>query len=193
MTAAQGDAARGDATARHGAGAAGAPARPIEGTDEQAREILAFWEAARPSAGIGRVGVVIGTGSRESLPPPAWSFGDNGKLADTLLAAVLSGAKTATSSSLWEYDDETPVPEKGELSILLDGAGHPRALIRTTSVEVVPFGEVGPEFALAEGEDDGSVEAWREGHRGYFARVLEREIGDDMPVVCERFELRYPR
>ncbi|WP_255372142.1 ASCH domain-containing protein [Cellulosimicrobium sp. CUA-896] len=137
---------------------------------------------------------MIGTGARESLPPPAWSFGDNPRLADTLLAAVLSGAKTATSSSLWEYDDgETPVPEKGELSILLDGAGHPRALIRTTSVEVVPFGDVGADFALAEGEGDTTGDEWREGHRGYFSRVLERDVPDDMPVVCERFELRYPR
>ncbi|MFC8923510.1 ASCH domain-containing protein [Cellulosimicrobium sp. NPDC057127] len=187
MTAAQGDAMAG----REDEGAT-APAS-VDGGDEQARAILAFWEAARPSAGIGRVGVVIGAGARESLPPPAWSFGDNPRLADTLLAAVLSGAKTATSSSLWEYDDETPVPEKGELSILLDGAGNPRALIRTTSVEIVPFGEVGADFALAEGEGDTTGDEWREGHRGYFARVLDREVGDDMPVVCERFELRYPR
>ncbi|MBD5787758.1 ASCH domain-containing protein [Cellulosimicrobium terreum] len=159
---------------------------------EQAGEILKFWEAARPSAGIGRIGVVIGTGVRESVPPPAWSFGDNPELADTLLAAVLSGAKTATSSSLWEYGDDTPVPEKDELSILLDGAGHPRALVRTTSVEVVPFDQVDDTFALAEGEDDGSLESWREGHRQYFARVLGRDVPDDMPVVCERFELRYP-
>ena len=76
---------------------------------------------------------------------------------------------------------------------VLDGAGNPRALIRTTSVEIVPFGEVGGDFALAEGEGDTTGEEWREGHRGYFARVLDREIGDDMPVVCERFELRYPR
>ena len=162
-------------------------------SDEQARAIVAFWEAARPSAGIGKVGVVVGAGVAGTVPPPAWSFGDNPELADALLAAVLSGAKTATASSLWEYDDETPVPVKGELSILLDGAGRPRALVRTTSVEVVPFGEVDDEFALAEGEDDGSLEAWREGHRRYFARVLDRDVPDDMPVVCERFELRYPR
>jgi uncharacterized protein YhfF len=186
-------AARGEAMAEGDDRGATAPV-PTEGTEEQARAILAFWEAARPSAGIGRVGVVIGTGGRESLPPPAWSFGDNPGLADTLLAAVMSGTKTATSSSLWEYDDgETPVPEKGELSILLDGAGHPRALIRTTSVEIVPFGAVGADFALAEGEGDTTGDEWREGHRGYFARVLDREIPDDMPVVCERFELRYPR
>ncbi|MCB7137878.1 ASCH domain-containing protein [Cellulosimicrobium marinum] len=163
------------------------------GQDELAAEILEFWEAARPSAGLGKLGVVIGTGVAESVPPPAWSFGDNPALADSLLEAVLSGAKTSTSSSLWEYDDQTPVPEKGELSILLDGEGHPRALIRTTAVDIVPFGEVDEAFAAAEGEDDGSLEAWREGHRRYFERVLDREVGEDMPVVCEWFELRYPR
>jgi uncharacterized protein YhfF len=169
------------------------PAELVGAIEEQAQEILAFWEVARPSVGLGKIGVVVGTGVTETVPPAAWSFGDNPQLADSLLAAVLSGAKTATSSSLWEYDADTPVPEKGELSILLDGAGHPRALIRTTAVDIVPFGDVDEDFALAEGEDDGSLEAWREGHRRYFARVLEREVPEDMPVVCERFELRYPR
>ncbi|MBD8080440.1 ASCH domain-containing protein [Cellulosimicrobium arenosum] len=163
------------------------------GRDDQAREILEFWEAARSSAKVSRLSVVLGIGVAGSIPPQAWSFGDNPDLADVLVAAVLSGAKTATSSSAWEYDDATPFPEKGELSILLDGGGRPRALVRTTSVDVVPFAEVDGDFALAEGEDDGSVEAWREGHRRYFSRVLGKEVPDDMPVVCERFERLYPR
>lgn len=107
---------------------------------------------------------------------------------------MLSGDKTATSSSHWEYDEETPVPVVGELSIILDGDGHPRALIRTTSVEIVPFDQVDADFAAAEGEDDRSLESWRAGHRDYFTRVLVgHEFHEDMPVVCERFELRFPR
>ncbi|MET4226263.1 ASCH domain-containing protein [Oerskovia enterophila] len=162
--------------------------------DPRAAELLEFWETARVRAGEGKVGVVTGFGVSATVPPPAWSFGDNPELADGLLHAVLSGEKTATSSSHWEYDDETPVPAVGELSIILDGEGHPRALIRTTSVEIVPFDQVDADFAAAEGEDDRTLEAWRAGHRDYFTRVLVgHEFRDDMPVVCERFELRFPR
>lgn len=35
--------------------------------------------------------------------------------------------KTATSSSLWDYEHTgEPVPEVGELSMILDGRGAPR-------------------------------------------------------------------
>lgn len=166
---------------------------PVE-ADPRASEILAFWETARVRAGEGKVGVVTGFGISATVPPPAWSFGDNPVLADELLGAVLSGGKTATSSSHWEYGADVPLPQVGELSIILDGAGHPRALIRTTSVDVVPFDQVSADFAAAEGEDDGSLEAWQTGHRDYFTRVLVgHEFREDMPVVCERFELRFPR
>ncbi|MFF2623152.1 ASCH domain-containing protein [Oerskovia jenensis] len=163
-------------------------------SDPRGEEILEFWETARVRAGEGKVGVVTGFGISATVPPPAWSFGDNPVLADGLLAAVLSGDKTATSSSHWEYGADVPLPQVGELSIILDGDGHPRALIRTTSVEVVPFDQVTAEFAAAEGEDDRTLDSWRAGHREYFSRVLVgQEFRDDMPVVCERFELRFPR
>jgi uncharacterized protein YhfF len=183
------DAGRPEPTAPQGA----APDQPAEAV-EISSEILDFWETARVRAGEGKVGVVTGFGISATVPPPAWSFGDNPALADGLLAAVLSGEKTATSSSQWEYGEDVPLPQVGELSIILDGAGHPRALIRTTSVEVIPFDQVTADFAAAEGEDDGSLEAWRTGHREYFTRVLDgHEFREDMPVVCERFELRFPR
>ena len=63
--------------------------------------------------------------------------------ADALLALVLDGTKTATASALADYEATgEPLPEVGTLGILLDGAGHPRALIETTEVGVVAFGEV---------------------------------------------------
>ncbi|WP_265522216.1 ASCH domain-containing protein [Oerskovia flava] len=171
------------------------PQPDLPGDDDPlAAEILEFWEVARGRAGLGKVDVVTGGSAASRVPPPAWSFGDEPQLADRLLAAVLSGAKTATSSAQWEYGDGAPVPVPGELAILLDGAGHPRALIRTASVEVVPFDQVGADFAAAEGEGGGSLEEWRAEHHEYFARTLVgREPADDMPVVCERFELLYPR
>ena len=109
------------------------------------------------------------------MPPQAWSFGDEPELAEKLLDAVLAGDKSATSSALWDYDEEgAPLPVVGELSILLDGENHPRALIRTTSVETTAFEEVDEDFAAAEGEGDRTLESWRKGHEAYFRRNLPR-------------------
>jgi uncharacterized protein YhfF len=77
---------------------------------------------------------------------------------------------------------------------VVDGAGHPKALIRTTDVAVVPFGEVSDDFAAAEGEGDRSLEAWRTDHTEFFTRVLGLvTVPEDFMVVTERFELLYPR
>ncbi|MEJ5914943.1 ASCH domain-containing protein [Pseudokineococcus sp. 1T1Z-3] len=160
-------------------------------------EIVRFWETARGRAGIGRLAVVTGTTSSTALPPPAWAFGDSPEMADELLALVLAGTKTATASARWEYEHEgEDLPRAGDLSIVLDGAGHPRALVRTTSVDVVPFGEVGAEHARAEGEGDLSLAYWREVHERFFTEALEqvgRSFTRDLPVVCEGLTLLYPR
>lgn len=168
---------------------------PVEDA-ELAAEVLDFWAATRQYAGMAKASIVVGQTVSETVPPQAWSFGDEPELAEKLLGAVLAGDKTATSSALWDYDDEgAPLPMVGELSILLDGDGHPRALIRTTNVETTTFEEVDEDFAAAEGEGDRTLESWREGHEAYFRRNLGEghEFTTDMPVVCERFELLYPK
>lgn len=116
-------------------------------------------------------------------------------MADSLLALVLEGTKTATAGALWEYEaEEEPVPEPGQFSIVLDGAGNPRCVIETTEVRVVPMSQVDPQFAYDEGEGDRSLQWWKEAHERFFRRTLDaigREFTPDMPVVAERFVLRY--
>lgn len=93
--------------------------------------------------------------------PEAWAFGAEPAQADELLALVLAGIKSATASSLWAYEAEgEPLPTAGDLSILLDGRGEPRAVIRSTDVHVVPFRGVDAEHAHAEGEGDRSLAHW---------------------------------
>lgn len=127
-------------------------------------------------------------------PPEAWAFGATPGHADGLLALVLDGIKTGTASSLWDYEaNGDPLPAAGELSIILDGTGAPRAVIETTEVGIVPFSEVTAEHARAEGEGDRTLEAWREIHERYWRTHSESPRGyePDMPVVCERFRLVY--
>ncbi len=134
------------------------------------------------------------TGSSGPVPE-AWAFGDHAALADELLALVLAGTKTATAASMWDVQaDGDPVPRVGDLSILLDGAGAPRALIRTTQVRVVPFLEVDAEHARLEGEGDLTLQHWREGHEAFFRRTSSdpRVFDATMPIVCERFTVVHP-
>lgn len=134
-----------------------------------------------------------------SLPehvPGAWAFGATPAHADELLALVLDGTKTGTASSLWDYEETgDPQPYLGELSIILDGQGTPRAVIETTSLVTVPFDEVTAEHAHSEGEGDRSLADWREGHERYWRDHSDNSRGfaPDMPVICERFRVLFPR
>ncbi|MFF2272725.1 ASCH domain-containing protein [Agromyces sp. NPDC058136] len=127
--------------------------------------------------------------------PEAWAFGATPEHADDLLELVLSGVKTGTASSVWDYEAaEERMPEAGDLSVILDGAAAPRAVIRTTSVRIVPFDEVDEEHARSEGEGDRTLRAWRDIHERYWREHSEnpRGFAPDMPVLCERFELVDP-
>ena len=153
-----------------------------------------FWELARFHAKLNSVPSYFGPTTLEVVPPPAWSFGDNPEQADALLALVLDGTKTATTSALRDYEaDDEPLPEPGTMGILLDGSGHPRALVEVTEVTVVPFEEVTEQHARAEGEGDGSLAAWREEHERFFRATAPEGAGfsPDMPVVLERFRVVY--
>ena len=126
-------------------------------------------------------------------PPPAWHFTDQPDDADKLGALVVSGIKTATSSLYWGYAAESEaLPQPGDLSIIINWAGEPLCLIRTTQVHLLPFNQVDAQFAVDEG--DGSLDNWRQVHWAYYSRMCKaigQEPAEDMPVVCERFEVLY--
>jgi uncharacterized protein YhfF len=154
--------------------------------------VEAFWELARFHANLNSAPTYFGPTTLEVVPPPAWAFGASAEEADELLRLVLEGTKTATASALWDFEAEgEALPEVGSLSILLDGSGHPRALVNTTAVAVVPFDEVGEEHARLEGEGDRSLAHWRDAHERFFGQVSSRGFEPDMPVVLERFEVVY--
>lgn len=156
-------------------------------------QIQTFWDDARLRAKVNRVPGYLGVNAEETLAPPAWSFGAGADDADQLLDLVLAGTKTATSSAVRDYANaEEARPEAGDLSIITDGSGRPRALIRTTSVREVPFGEVDAEHAAAEGEGDLSLEHWRGVHRSFFEESANGEpVTDEMPVLLEEFTVLY--
>ena len=122
-------------------------------------------------------------------------FGDNPALADELGTLVLSGRKSATCSAVWNYEAENePFPHVGTLWLVLDGHSHPLCIVETVEVTFRRFDEVDEDFARDEGEDDLSLESWREGHKHFFTRMLAplgKEFSETMPLVCERFRVIY--
>jgi len=153
------------------------------GTDRQV--IGNFWDEVRRQ---------LPNENFDTEVPSAWAFGDSPQLADELLALVLAGTKTGTAGAFWNYENGAPIPQVGELSIILDGAGQPRAVIRTTKVEIVPFNEVSEEHAFSEGEGDRTLASWRADHEAFWRRgdnLGGREFQLSMPVVTERFELLF--
>ena len=114
-------------------------------------------------------------------------FGDNPSLCSHLLGLVRDGKKTATCTSLRDFESGGEVmPEIGRRDIALNWDGSPALVIETCHVEIVRFDKVTEDFALSEGEN-ATLEGWRNDHKVYF----ERNGGFDweMELVCERFRL----
>lgn len=156
---------------------------PLPDLDES--QIDEFWARA----------IAAGVAPPGTARPDAEPFGDSVELADELLALIVDGPKRATASSYDEYElDGEPLPVVGGLSIATDGAGRPRAVLRTTDVRVGPLSSVDDAFAWDEGEGDRTRASWLADHHDFFERWLPQAglvFSPDMPTVFERFEVLY--
>lgn len=124
----------------------------------------------------------------------AWYFSDNEQDADELAQLVKTGRKRATTSALWAYINDEPIPAAGEFSVVTNFAGEAQCIIRATKVDIVPFDQVNEEHARLEGEGERSLEHWRKVHWAIFSReltALGKQPEATMPVICEQFEVVY--
>lgn len=133
--------------------------------------------------------------SERSKVYTAWPFGSDAKMARELADLVKTGEKTATSSLhlLYEVEKE-PIPKVGEFNIITDWEGEAEVITETIDVRVLPFKEVGAEFAAKEGEGDKSLAYWRRVHIEFFTNELidmDKEFNEDMLIVCEEFRVVY--
>lgn len=117
----------------------------------------------------------------------AWAFGDSSEMADELAGLVIKGKKTASCGSLSSFKNEEESPTIGGYSIILNGRGEAVCVIRTISLRIVRFCDVGEDLARKEGEGDLSLNYWREEHKNFFSR--EGTYQEDMELVAEEFEL----
>ncbi len=124
--------------------------------------------------------------------------GDCG-LGDRLLAAVLRGEKTATSSLAVEYLSGDPLPRVGERLTLVDHAGRPHGIVETTRVTIIPLHIVGDDVARDEGEGFAGADEWRRDHVAFWNEVTDLvrddagdptwELREAEPVVVHWFRL----
>jgi uncharacterized protein YhfF len=129
--------------------------------------------------------------------PARTVFGDTSELQTQLCDLVLSGQKRATASlAEWYGEGRDPLPEAGDLSIVLDGHGIPRGVIEITHVRVGPFSSVDEAFAADEGEDDCSLGYWIGEHQRYFTSEQHKDgrlFAENDMVVFERFKIDLAR
>jgi len=128
--------------------------------------------------------------SQSNVTITAWQFGTE---LDELARLVVRVKKTATCSlyKLYEIEGE-PLPQVGLHQVILDRTDQPVAMIKITEVSLTPMQEVPLDFALAEGESDGSYKYWWNGHIKFFKSLAEEfNITFDIRdlLVCERFEV----
>jgi uncharacterized protein YhfF len=127
-----------------------------------------------------------------------FELGFPGPTRDRLIAAVLRGEKTATSSLLveWELEGE-PLPHAGERRILVDSAGKAAGTVELLRAEVIRLGDVDADLARDEGEGFSSVAEWRDAHERFWRDQViptlpsgtSDELSDKTSIVVERFRL----
>ena len=114
-------------------------------------------------------------------------IGSSAKAADAGAELILTGTKFTTSSAPWHYPDGR-VPFRGALSLLLDGADRPRAIVETTRVEPRAFANIDADFAWGYGEGDRTLDGWRREMGAWYraeAARLGARFSDDMVILCE--------
>lgn len=117
-------------------------------------------------------------------------FGNVGESRTKILDFLFNGEKRATAGLLKEdYQDENePVEHVGEILVVVGNENEPLGKIQVTRVEIVPFGEVPDEFALAEAEGDLSGDDFRESHSKFWT-ACGYTLTPETPVVLCYFEL----
>lgn len=133
------------------------------------------------------------SGTDAAAPYQAWAFGS---APDRLAALVALGIKTATASGyeLYALDPSEPMPQPGDLSVILDSRENAVCVIRTERVRVLPFCSVDDRQAYKEGEGDRSLTCWRQVHGEFFRAEYERcgaAFTEDSLILCEEFSLPY--
>ncbi len=132
-----------------------------------------------------------------NTPYEAWTFCGGGPFTDELTDLVLARRKFGTASAYDDYvynNSVDEIPHKGDYSVILRDNGDAACVLRNYDVYIRPFNEVSPFHGYSEGENDRSLQSWREIHARAFAPDLEKQghpLQGDSKIICEKFTVEY--
>ena len=122
------------------------------------------------------------------------SFEGKGFVQSQINSIVLSGQKQAFFTTLATFTiDNEPLPNSGELYILVDNQNKPLCVLEIESVNIIPFNEVTFEMVKKEGEC-ATMGEWKEKMQEYIeeeAQVLGFEYSPDIKLVYQTFKVIY--
>ena len=122
-----------------------------------------------------------------------WSFGDEPEMASRLAHLVACGEKRVTVGWIAaSARSGTPLAYPGGVSVVTDGHGYPRLVLRTAEVRELPFAAIDAATAAGEGEGDLTYEDWRAAHEAYFEAEARRHglaFDESALISVERFEV----
>jgi uncharacterized protein YhfF len=116
------------------------------------------------------------------------------EIIDGIGALAVKSLKRGTCHQAMQFEkDNIPMRSVGDYWVVVKTDGTPVCVVKIIAINIVPFNQVGPEFAASEGPEGGLIpshENWSNAHREYFQEQCERwgvAWHEDHPVVCESF------
>jgi uncharacterized protein YhfF len=111
---------------------------------------------------------------------PVIQFGFPGPLRDTLVAAIIGGAKTSTTGLWIEYElAGDPLPVAGSRVQRIDSTLDPFAVLEITGVRLMRLDEVDLQHIHDEGEGHTTYAAWRTDHETFWhCDEIRAELND---------------
>jgi len=116
------------------------------------------------------------------------------EIIDGIGAMAINHLKRGTCHQAIQFKkDNVAMRTVGDFWVVVRTDGTPTCVVKIIGINIVPFNQVGPEFAASEGPEGGvlpSHENWSFAHREYFIEQCELwgiQWHEDHPVVCESF------
>lgn len=130
--------------------------------------------------------------------PDATTFHNNKVDANRLAELIVTGKKQAGSNLyFWYKEANAPLPQIGTKTIVTDFDGKARAIIQSKKVDTIPFNQISKEYATLDmGTDIEPLKKWKKAHWDFFSSALlesDEKPTEDMLIVCERFEVIWPK
>ena len=149
------------------------------------KEVEAFWQRARKAKAIAATAYHASTFASPEFTPRV----------DYISGLCAAGIKRGTCHLALDFEvSNVPRRDVGDYWVILDSKNMPLCLVRLTAIDVRPFNSIGQEFSSVENEGDGTFEYWHRVHLRMFKLQCEawgKEWRDDLPCVCESFDLVY--